>query len=159
MATDNPDELGAGSLWGLGRKAADEGLTFQGAWDALRNAGIPTTRANFEAFWQSASESARKSVDLQAQGPETVVTADYTVDSPLNYSSTYAYKVEVQGTDSTSGEVVEPFIVTVQSDRILTKGEIEDLAQGLIEDNPDAYGIDVTGTGLLSAERSAGAVL
>lgn len=52
----------------------------------------------------------------------------------------YAFLVEVRGTAVSTGETVQRWI-TISTDQLLTRGEIEDQAQAIVEGDADTYGL------------------
>lgn len=67
----------------------------------------------------------------------------------------YSFTVEVRGTSLSSGESRVQNI-TVVSDRLMTRGEIEDTATGFAEDGGERYGMEVDSV-LLTRGMKAGA--
>jgi hypothetical protein len=68
----------------------------------------------------------------------------------------YSFTVEVRGTSLSNGES-RVQNVTVVSDRLLTRGEIEDVAEGFATDGGERYGMNVDSL-LLTRGMKAGAL-
>lgn len=71
----------------------------------------------------------------------------------------YSFLVEVEGTNSQTGAVTRQH-VTVSTDRLLTRGEMEAAAIDAVESAPDRYGLeDVEATALFGMRASPGGLV
>lgn len=65
----------------------------------------------------------------------------------------YSYSVRVEGTHPATGEKVQRWI-TVSTNDVLTKSQVEDEVYGIVEGDPTAYAIDISGIVVEHALRS-----
>jgi len=68
----------------------------------------------------------------------------------------YSFTVELRGQSLSDGSSVVRN-VTVSSDKLLTRGEAEDIAQSYAEDGRKEYGMEVSGVLLTSALKAGAA--
>jgi hypothetical protein len=149
-----PEGLDAGTVWQLAQHAVDSGLGFQTVWDALREGGHPTTREAFESVWKSATELQTARSSIQAGGADYLPTDRDIVDSPVNFRSTYATRVQIEGDIlGTTDSGIR--YVTLNSDEPMSNGDAITGAVANVLLDPEAYGIQPTGAQVLQVERSA----
>lgn len=65
----------------------------------------------------------------------------------------FSFRVRVRGVDITTGEIRDSF-VTITTDKVLTRGEIEDTADRFISQEPDRYGLGFSEVQLLEGVRA-----
>jgi hypothetical protein len=65
----------------------------------------------------------------------------------------YAFTVEIRGALVADGSPIKRN-VTVSTDRLLTRSQIEDLAQSMVEDDSKGYGIDIDSAVIIKGVRA-----
>ena len=64
----------------------------------------------------------------------------------------YSFRVQVTGTDTATGQPIRRHI-TISTDTVLTRGQLEDLAAEIVESGNERYGVEVESTLLVGGVR------
>lgn len=112
----------------------------------LERAGIPVPQPTLEKVITQERRRREAGAKLKNLGRNRRPNPTRLPLSLTPIARAYAFLVEVQATAVSTGERVTRWI-TVSTDELLTRGEIEDRAQSMIEGEADAYGLtDITVT-------------
>lgn len=155
------------SSWTAGARAAyggiirgvREGLSARAIGSALRAGGMSFSNN----FLFSAVREVR---NLSNAGALVAALGDNERPNPsrLPFALTetrrkYSFLVEVEGTNAQTGALTRQH-VTVSTDRLLTRSEMEDAAIEAVESNPDRYGLEeVEATALFGMRASPGGIV
>ncbi len=156
----NPARLWA-SLKGLGLEFAGTPgpQRFRAAWDATRRLfGAPATFSSFLAAFLPASEWARKTRFVQAQGPGYVPGEHAIVTAPVTYGRRYAYTLQVGGSSMLTGQVGEHHYI-LTTDQLMPLGQAVDELLGRIQADPEGYDLADASAQVVGVEWSAGDVM
>jgi hypothetical protein len=148
-----PEGLDSGTVWQLAQSAVDSGLGFQTVWDALREGGHPITRDAFESVWKSATALQSARDNLSGAGPNYAPTDSDIVDAPVNFGSTYATRVQIEGQVLGTSDTGVRYVTLLSDEPLVTGDAITQAVSNVLLD-PEAYGINPTGAQVLQIERS-----
>jgi hypothetical protein len=129
-------------------------------WEAIRRAGLPTTRETQIRAARAMGQAFRAFRTMPTRGDSFVPTAENIVESPLTFKKQFAWTLRYTGTDPLTGRR-ESEVAMVFTDRPVSLGEIkrigatEEFREGSPQLPTDAE-IDVLLVESSSSHRSLG---
>ena len=135
------------------RRAVREGVSSRQLTKILRDAGLGIRRQTLLDLMRKETERALMGPVLSALRLDRMPNPMRLPPALTKIRRAYSFTVRVRGTEFESGISMEQF-VTITTDKLLTRGEIESLANLVMEKDLNRYGLDVTELLLIGGQRA-----
>ncbi len=135
------------------RRAVREGVSSRRLMDILQEAGLGIRRQTLLDLMRLEAERAVMGPVLSALRLDRMPNPMRLPPALTKIRRAYSFTVRVRGVDFDTGITVEQF-VQVTTDQLLTRGEIESLANLAIEKDLDRYALTVSDLLLIGGQRA-----
>ena len=135
------------------RRAVREGVSSRQLTQILRDAGLGIRRQTLLDLMRHESERILTGPVLSALRLDRMPNPMRLPPALTKIRRAYSFTVRVRGEEFGTGIKMEQF-VTITTDKLLTRGEIESLANLVVEKDLERYGLDIATVTLIGGQRA-----
>lgn len=148
--------LAARAAYPIIKRGVREGLSSRALQTALRASGLGLRRQTLLDIMRAERGVERAASQLRFLSPTFRPNPARLPTAITKIRRQYSFTVEVRGTLMSTGETIVQNI-TIATDKLLRRQEMEAMATQVVEDNSDRYGVDIQQSVLVSGRRAGAA--